>query len=363
MNFVQIQNGHVIPINDMRVPALRTGYDAVLPYRMDESYCYMAEEDGVVDSVNPNSNIKIIYKSGKKKTVRLGTWNTKEESNVSYKHTLITNLKKGSKFKEGHTISYDEAFFEPDIFDMNRIVFKTGTCLRVALMETTNTYEDSTTISSKATKKLGTSIVKSKSFVLNIDDNIINMINIGDKVEPNDLLFSIAGSNIVDADGKYDKESLEILQNIKNKSPKAKMRGKIQNIRVYYNCELEDMSKTLKALAIESNKRLNNFTGKVNSSYSIKGKPLLPNTVEVKVYIEDNVKANMGDKLVASLQLKCTISDVYSHDIKTEDGKDVDMTFSTKSIANRIVASTTLNATTTTVLNVLRDSVVDMYFN
>ena len=188
------------------------------------------------------------------------------------------------------------------------------------------------------------------------------MVNIGDKEEPNDLLFSIAGSNIVDADGKFDKESLAILQNIKNKSPKAKMRGKIQNVRVYYNCELEGMSKTLKDLATESNKRLNGFTGKVNSSYSIKGKPLLPNTVEVKVYIEDNVKAAMGDKLVASLQLKCTISDVFTHDMVTDDGKDVDMSFSSKSVAARIVSSTNINGTTTTLLNVLRDNVVDMYF-
>lgn len=346
----------------MRVPALRTGYESILPYRMNENYCYMAEEDGIVESINPNTNIKILYKSGKKKTVKLGTWNTKEESNVSYKHTIVSDLKKGSKFKQGNTIAYDEAFFEPDIFDRTRVIFKTGTYLRVAMMETTNTYEDSTTISSKAAKKLGTSIIKSKSFVLNIEDNIINAVKIGDKLEPNDLLFSIAGSNIVDADGKFDKESLSILQNIKNKSPKAKMRGKVQNIRIYYNCELEDMSKTLRDLAVESNKNLNGYTGKVNSSYSIKGKPLLPNTVEVKIYIEDNVKAAMGDKLVSSLQLKCTISDVYDHDIITEDSRPVDMTFSTKSVSARIVASTTLNATTTTVLNVLRDQVVDMYF-
>lgn len=347
----------------MRVPAVRTGYEAILPYRLDETYCYMAEDDGVVESVNANSNIKLIFKDGKKKTVKLGSWNTKEESGVSYKHTLVTDLKKGDKFKKGNTISYDEAFFEPDIFDKSRVIFKTGTSLRMALMETTNTYEDSTTISSKVAGKLGTSITKSKSFVLKVDDNVINMIKVGDKVEPNDLLFSIATGDLVDDNGKFDKESLAILQNIKNKSPKAKMRGKIQNIKIFYNAELDELSPTLKELAIESNKKLDkDFTGKVNKTYSIKGKPLMPGTVEVKIYIEDNIKASIADKFVMSLQLKCTVSDVYTYDMKTEDGVNVDGTFSTKSIANRIVLSTTINSTTTTLLNVLKDRAVEMYF-
>lgn len=362
-NFIQIQNGHVIPINDMSAPVVRTGYEAILPYRLGEDYCYMAEDDGVVESVNGSKNIKVTFKSGKKKTIKLGSWNSKEESGVSYKHTLITNLKKGDKFKKGNTISYDNAFFEPDIFDTTRIIFKTGTSLRMALMETSSTYEDATTISHKVSNKLGTTITKSKSFVLDIEDNIINMVSIGDKVEPNDLLFSIATSNLVDEDGKFDKDSLAILQNIKNRSPKAKMRGKIQNIKVFYNCDITELSKTLKNLAEESDKRLDGeFTGKVNSSYSIKGKPLNINQVEVKVYIEDDIKANIADKLVMALQLKCTISDVYKNELKSEDGLDVEGTFSTKSISNRIVLSTTSNSTATTVMKVLKNKVVEDYF-
>ncbi len=362
VNFAQIQNGHVIPIKDMKVPALRTGYEAVLPYRLSETYCYMAEEDGKVISVS-KKDIKIEFKSGKKKTVKLGTWNTKEESGVSYKHTLVTDLKTNDKFKIGNTISYDQAFFEPDIFDKTRVIFKTGSTMRIALMETTDTYEDAVTISKKISDNLGTSITKSKSFILDVNDSILNLVNIGDKVEPNSLLFTIGDDNIVNTDGRFDKQSLAILQNIKSKSPKAKMRGKVQNIKIFYNAELEELSSSLKEIAVESNKRLDGkHTGQVNSSYSIKGNPLVPGTVEVKVYMEDEVAAGIADKLLLSLQLKCTISDVYTHDFTTEDGIDIDGTFSAKSISSRIVTSADMNATTNTVLKVLGEKAVEMYF-
>jgi len=367
LNFVNIQNSHSIAINEMRVPPVRTGYEAVLPYRLDENYCYMAEDDGVVESVS-KSNIKIIFKNGKKKTVKLGSWFTKEEAGVSYEHILITDLDKGDKFKKGNTISYDKHFFEPDIFDKTRVIYKTGNTIKVALMENTETYEDSCTISKKISDKLGTSIIKSKSFIVKASDNIINLLNIGDKVEPNDLLFTISDNLVPGTDSKLDKESLSILQNIKNRSPKAKMRGVITKIVVYYNCEKEDMSKSIKEITDKTDKDLgkdnlnSSLTGKVNSSYSIKGKPLTEGNVEIKISIKDNVGMGIGDKAVIANQLKSTVGDVYDYDIKTESGRDVEALFSTRSIAARIVNSPNIIGTTNTVLDLLRDRAVEMYF-
>ena len=353
-------------MNEMRVPAVRTGYEAILPYRMSDKFCVMAEEDGVVDSVS-KSNVKVTYKSGKKKAIKLGTWTGKEESGVSYEHTLITDLSKGTKFKKGNTISYDSQFFEPDIFDPTRVIYKTGTFLKVALMETTETYEDSCVISRKVAKRMGTKITKSKSFIVKSEDEIVNLVNVGDMLEPNDLLFTITDSNMVkDADGRFDKEAISVLQNIKNKSPKAKMRGKVTGIKIFYNDEVSNLSRTLKKIIKESDEKLlktDNATGKVNGSYSIKGKSLVEGNVEIKVYINDEVDMGIGDKTVVSNQLKATIGDIYDYNMKTEDGTEIEANFSTQSIANRIVLSSSIIGTTTTVLNLLRDTVVDDYFN
>lgn len=363
VNFVQIQNGHTVPIANMKVPAVRTGYETVMPYRMNETYCYMAEDDGVVDKIT-KSKVTVIYKNGKKKSVKLGEWTSKEESHVSYKHTLVTDLKVGDKFKHGNTITYDEAFFEPDIFDKTRVIYKTGNSIKVAMMETTETYEDACTVSKSVSKKLGVEITKSKSFILSKDVDIINMIKIGDKVEPNDFLFTMTDSNVMKDDSKLNDKSLEILQNIKNKNPKAKIRGKISKIKIFYNCELEDMSESLKELAKISDKQFDNNTGKVNSSYSINGKSLNIDSLEIKIYIEEDIPVGVADKLVLGNQLKTTVSTVYSYPVKTADtGDNVEAMFSTSSVAARITGSNVLVATTTTLLDKLSDKVVNEYFN
>lgn len=363
VNFVQIQNGHTVPIANMKVPAVRTGYETVMPYRMNETYCYMAEDDGVVDKIT-KSKVTVIYKNGKKKSVKLGEWTSKEESHVSYKHTLVTDLKVGDKFKHGNTITYDEAFFEPDIFDKTRVIYKTGNSIKVAMMETTETYEDACTVSKSVSKKLGVEITKSKSFILSKDVDIINMIKIGDKVEPNDFLFTITDGNVMKDDSKLNDKSLEILQNIKNKNPKAKIRGKISKIKIFYNCELEDMSESLKELAKISDKQFDNNTGKVNSSYSINGKSLNIDSLEIKIYIEEDIPVGVADKLVLGNQLKTTVSTVYSYPVKTADtGDNVEAMFSTSSVAARITGSNVLVATTTTLLDKLSDKVVNEYFN
>lgn len=363
VNFVQIQNGHTVPIANMKVPAVRTGYETVMPYRMNETYCYMAEDDGVVDKIT-KSKVTVIYKNGKKKSVKLGEWTSKEESHVSYKHTLVTDLKVGDKFKHGNTITYDEAFFEPDIFDKTRVIYKTGNSIKVAMMETTETYEDACTVSKSVSKKLGVEITKSKSFILSKDVDVINMIKIGDKVEPNDFLFTMTDSNVMKDDSKLNDKSLEILQNIKNKNPKAKIRGKISKIKIFYNCELEDMSESLKELAKISDKQFDNNTGKVNSSYRINNKFLNIDSLEIKIYIEEDIPVGVADKLVLGNQLKTTVSTVYSYPVKTADtGDNVEAMFSTSSVAARITGSNVLVATTTTLLDKLSDKVVNEYFN
>jgi len=367
-NFVSIQNSHTIPMNKMRVPAVRTGYEAILPYRVDAKYCVMAKEDGKVMKVDDRS-IEVMFKSGKRQKINLGSWHGKEEAGVSYKHTVITDLKKGNTFKRGNTITYDKAFFEPDIFDKTRVIFKTGSLFRISLVEVPETYEDSTSLSKKSSKDFATNIIKSKSFVLKNESGVYNMVKVGDKVEPNDPLFTITDIDMGENEKQFDDKSLAILQNIKNKNPKAKLRGTIDHIRVFYNCELKEMSPSLRKLAKLSDAMLakeqmkDGMTGRVNNSYSIKGRPLIEDEVEVKIYISTNVEMSTGDKGVVSNQLKSTIGEIYDYDVKTaDDGIDVDGMFSTRSIAARIVTSASIVGTTTTLLRKVSEGAVNMYF-
>jgi len=364
LNFTSIMNSHVIPINEMRVPYVRTGYESVLPLRVDKKFVRTAKEDGVVENVQDNS-ITVKYKSGVKEEIKLVSWTTKEEAGSAYTHTLVANLSKGEKFTKDDTIAYDILFFEPDVFNRKRVVYKMGTYLNVALMEDSQTYEDSGAISEKLSDRLGTVVTKVKSFVLNCDDNLLNLVNVGDEVTYASILFN----NIDKINGdmeELDERAREILNTIKSISPKSKVNGTVSKVLIKYNCELEDMSKSVKKLVNMYDKKSvedTGFTGKVNGSYSIEGKSLLEGKIEVKVYIQTGVGMGIGDKAIFGNQIKFTVGEVYNYDIKTKDNTEVEAVFSQRSLAARIVNSPELIGTTSMCLDKLKDKAIELYFS
>lgn len=363
LNFTSIMNGHVIPINDMRVPYVRTGYETVFPLRVDKKFVISAEEEGKVENIT-KENISVVYKNIGKKKYKLKSWTAKEESGTTYTHKLVASLNKGDKFIAGDTLVYDELFFEPDIFNKKRVLYKMGTLVNVALMEDSQTYEDSATISKKLTNRMGTMTTKVKSFVVDAKDNILDIVNVGDKVGFNDILFTNIDSVNGDLDG-LDKKSREILNTIKTVSPKAKVNGKVSKLQVRYNCESEDMSRSLKKITKiydEISLRDDDYTGRVNGSYSIEGKPLLEGKIEIKIYIDVGDNMSIGDKGIFGNQLKFTVGEVYSYDIITDDGTEVEATFSQRSIAARITNSPDLIGTTSTVLEWVAKEAVNKYF-
>lgn len=363
LNFINIMNGHVIPMNEMRGPYVRTGYETTVAVRSSSKFVISAKEEGVVTSVS-NNNISVKYKTLGNVKYKLAEWTSKEESHVSYKHKQIPNLTKGSKFIKDDTLAYDPSFYEPDIFNPYRVIFKMGTYITVALMEITEDYEDSGVISESLAKRMGTNIVKIKSIVTNSTDNIYKPLLPGDKVEPNTPYLSIADASLSMV-SELDARALEVLKDLKMLTPKAKYRGVINKVRVFYNCEFKDLTPSLKKLAKISDDALleeTGHTGMVDASYSINGKPLLEDTVEIKYYTSVNVGMGTGDKAVLGNQLKFTIGEVFPEPPVAEDGTEIECIFSTRAISARIVNSPDLIGSSAMVLEKITDKVVSDYF-
>jgi len=364
-NFANIMASHVIPIDGAKVSPVRTGYEAVVPFRMSDKYIVHAKEDGKVLEVT-KSYLKVQYKT---ETVKypIKKWTTKEESGATYSHKLITSLKKGNKFKKFDTLLYDPAFFEEDIFQPGRSVYKTSVNINVALMEDPNTFEDSSSISKKTSKLLTTTVTKVKSIVVNNTDIVLDMVKEGDKLEPNTVLFSISDASVYKLKG-LDKETLEALKRLKQASPKSKYKGIVNKIEIYYNSPFEELSDELQELAKQSDKELQrnlgkkDITGQVTSGYSIQGKPLLEGQVEIKIYIDTKESMGVADKLIFANQLKSTVSEVYDYTMSAEDGTEIDALFGFKSISARIVNSPYIIGTTSKVLEVLSEKAVETYF-
>lgn len=364
LNFISIMNAHIIPISNMRVPYVRTGYEAIIPIRCNDKYVTTAEEDGKITKLT-DKELEITYNSGKSKTYKIKDFTTKEENDACYTHRIVPNVKLGDKVGKDDTLLYSTSFFEPDIFNPKRVIYKQGDILTVALTEDLDTFEDSATISSSVYKRLQTEITKAVSRVVEKTDVITNLVKPNQEVEPTTVLFTAIDADVAGG-RKLDEKTIEILKTLKSISPKAKIKGVIDKIEVRYNCDINTMSDSLKKIAIDSDKVLKEktgYTGKVDMGYSIKGKSLLNDQVEIKFYIRAGVDMSSGDKAIMGNQLKFTVGDVYYNTLNAEDGTPIDATFSYRSISARIVNSPILLGTTGMVLEQLTKKACEMYFS
>lgn len=353
---------HIIPINNMRVPYVLTGYESMVAIKSDDRFCITAEDDGIVEMVNKNT-VVVNYNTLGKVKYKYRNWTTKEESGVCYTHRLIPNVVKGDKVSKDDALVYNTSFFAPSIFNKRRVLYRQGDAVNVALVEDIETYEDSARISKRLNSRLGTKISKVKSFLINCDDNITNLINIGDKLTPNDILFTKYDKNLSDI---KDPRTLEIMKKLNSSSPKAKVTGEVVKIQLFYNCDINEMSDSIKHYVLEYDKSLleeTGYNGRVDSSYKLNGNPLQEGYVEVKIYVEIEDNMSIGDKAIIGNQLKFTVGDVYEHEIRGEDGTPVDMLFSMRSIGARIVTSPLLLGTTNMLLDKLGKLAADLYFN
>lgn len=364
-NFSTIHQGHVVHSNDMRAPVVLTGYETMVAIKAGGKFAINAIEEGVVKEVT-SSSITVEYKTKGKQTYKLYKWTSKEESETCYTHELVTSLEPGTKFIKDDTIAYDKLFFEPCIFEPRRVIYKQGTMVNVMFSEDSETWEDSVILSSDLSDRLGTVVTKVKSAIHNKDEHLVNLIDIGNKVNPNTTLFTILASDIQVGNLKDDK-ALSILKDLGAVSKKADTQGIVDKIVVYYNFDIKDpsISPSVRKLIEYSDKVLlknYGYTGKVNSGYSIQGIPLQPDQFVIKIYITVNEKMGKGDKYILSNQVKCTVGEVFDYKLTTESGRNIDCVFSYRSVIARIVNSVSLNGTTSALIDKIEKNVIDMYF-
>lgn len=368
LNFSAIQGAHVVPINEMRAPVIRTGYESIVPLRSSDKFCISAKMEGKVINLT-NKYMEVEYTDGKIDKYPIKTWTTKEEAGYCYTHRLVPNFQVGESFKKDDSLLYNPSFFEPDIFYPGRVIYKQGTLVNVAIVDDPETYEDSGAISHKLKQRLGITTTKVISIVIDKNDEVQDFVKIGQKVEPTDILFTFMDKDAMSLskdEAKLDSDALSLLRGLRSSSPKAKVRGKVSDVILYYNLEeISEATDSVVELIMDSDKRLKlnkGYPGKVNSSYSIRGVPLEKGKIEIKVYIEVNEEMGTGDKAIFCNQIKFTVGDIFDNDVTTEDGREVEALFGYTSIQNRIVNSPILVGSTAALLEEIEKQAIELYF-
>lgn len=367
VNFAGIQNRHVVACEGYRQSMLRTGYEQVIPHRVGDMFAVTAKKPGKVISVK-SEGIIVEYADGTRQGVILGR-RYGNAAGLTIPHTIKTDMVEGQSFEVGEPIAYNTGFFERDMLNPKQIIWKSATLAKVVLMESPDTLEDSSAIAPRLTKKLITEQIKIKDIVVNFDQEVHRMVKEGQHVEPESMLCII--EDALSARNQFlDEETLDTLRVLSAQTPQAKIKGRIERIEVYYNGDLEDMSSSLRALAVASDKKIASrntaigrkaFTGSVSDEFRIGTDPLLMDTACIRIYMSAKVSAGVGDKGVFGNQLKTVFGRVFNDDVKTESGVQIDAIFGAKSLADRIVTSPYLIGTTTTLLILAGKRVVKAY--
>ena len=339
----------------------------MIAHRVGDLFAYTAKEDGEVVSKSA-TGIVVQYASGVRHGIEIGR-RFGVEAGLTLPHDVVSDLKVGDVFKKDDIISYNEGFFERDILNPSNVVWKIGMTVKTALYESNQTHEDASSISKRLAEQLATKTVKVKTIVVAFDQNVKNMVKVGDSVEPENILCIIEDA-VTSKSGLFSDESLNTLRLLSNQAPTAKVKGVVDKIEVFYHGSQEDMTSSLVELAQTSDNALAKrnrslglkaVDGSVDADFRVEGDPLMLDSAAIRIYITSDVNAGVGDKGVFGNQLKTVFSEVMNYHVRTESGEEVDAIFGAKSVAARIVTSPFIIGTANVVLDLIGKNAVKAY--
>ena len=207
------------------------------------------------------------------------------------------------------------------------------------------------------------------------------MAKVGDTVSTNDplIIFEEVGDDEKEALkllDKIDKEHSSEIQDLARSTAKAKIAGKIVDVKVFYNCKLEDMHPTLRTVVdsfINTNKRKYKALEKtrkdeiieIPSIEKIESNKIMGSEIDGVVFqyfIQYTDYMKVGDKATFYVSAKCIVSTVIEEgqEPKCEyRNKNVDAILSPMSLISRMIPDMYLVGYSNKVLMELKDQCLE----
>jgi hypothetical protein len=343
--FISTQWSQAVSAKNYTWGITRTGYDSVMAHRTSELYSKVAKEEGKVTAVE-DDQLVVTYKDGSVDRYPLGLV-IGEASGEYHRHTRVTDLKVGDKFRKGDVIGWDNEWFARDPFNPGQAVLKTGRMVRIAMVEDQDTFEDSIAVSRDIVEESVTPFLNPVRFTMLATQAIGMRAKVGDEIDYDAILCEIEDGDVL-SDGPDSADFSNEINRLGIRQIRSRNHGKIIHIDVKYNSPQEEMSETVKKLVKENDKKRKRFmetegkepvTGAVNTNLNVAKPVIPPGLVLITIYVETLDVSTMADKYVLGNQMKCTTGYVMPKPIYTLDGKRVDVKTSFKGMLNRMVNS------------------------
>lgn len=325
------QQKHLIPVKKTSRALVGSGVEKTLPYLLGDDFIFKAKEDGIVEKIDLENKLAILkYKNGKKDVIDL----TPEMSKNSNGGFFLRNekeliVKEGEKFKKNDILAKNGSYFLGD--KQGDISYTTGTLAKVAIASSDGTYEDSSLITSKLTGDMTSYLTMKKELVLGPNTTVDYLASVGQEINTGDPLIvfenSFEDESINDLLTKLGDEFEEAVNTLSKNTYRSKYTGRIVDIKIYYNRELNELSPSLqkyvKKYLNKAEKRKKIILD--NASHEALVDMNLPATskqeegkikgvdvdgVMIEFYIEYEDKLGVGDKITFYGSCKTIISDI-----------------------------------------------------
>ena len=368
MTFIQTSK-HSMRTKKSMPLLITNGADEAMAHIASDMFCFKAKEDGEVVELLPDDYMVVKYKKPVLSQENIAYDNdyislkeeVKKNSDGGFFITLKldTDLKQGSKFKKGDIIAYDRSSFSNKNGETDNLAYNLGVLAKVAIMNTYEGFEDSTSISPWLSEAMATDVIAEKSKNLSKDTNVYSMVKVGQPVEEGDPLIIFQNAfdekdanmllkNITDADFVSDLGRIKL---------KSKYTGVIQDIKIYRTCEIEEMSESLQKIVKEYEKGIKS-KHKVFKQYNMPGDNLLDpdykmeptgimknnvDGVQIVFYIKYNDKLSVGDKVVAQSANKGVAKNIFPEGLEPfsefRPEENIHALFAARSFNARMVTS------------------------
>ena len=253
MNYVQ-NSKHSMRVAEASPLLVTSGADEAMPYMCSDRYAHKAKGKGTVTALT--DDYMVIDYDNKNIPSEFIDLDTKVEKNSDggfhIPLKLDTDLKVGSRVKEGDIVAYDRLSVSSDIGENNNLAYNTGVLAKVAILSTEEGFEDSAKVSDRLSKAMATDVVKVREVTLPKNTNVYNILPVGSPIREGDPLIVFQTP--------FDSEDLQVLQrnlaaeegddiSTLGRIPiKAETTGTLIDIRIYRTVEIKELSPSLQKL-------------------------------------------------------------------------------------------------------------------
>lgn len=358
VNFINIQQSHCIQSKGAMVSPIRTGYEAMMAHRVDDTFAASAKGPGrIIEKTKSYIAVKYDDETLGEERIPVGR-RFGIVTGHTVPHETICDLPVDYHFEKDQILTFHPKFFQRDWRNSREALAKSGYVANVALVEINETFEDASLISRNLANQLTTTVTHTRTLMVSFNQAIRNLVVEGQHVDIDDTLAFLEDEISANFDF-FDEASMETLKRLGNPAPRAKHLGNIEKIEVFYFGEKEDMSDSVRKVADKYDQQRAKHvkslgteaarTGQVLSPSRIDGLSLEIDMMAIRIYITHDRGMGAGDKVVVGNQKKSVVSGVFDGLCRTAGpvlpgGKqwDVDLQFSYRSINARIVNSAML---------------------